>query len=103
MNKTNKSVLTFLGIGVLVYVALRIIQKKPIFGSLPEFEVMRDSLWESQVANNPALGSLKQFYFTTEGWKDKGFITEWYKAFKSGKDVFKYKGRTWVTKTGLGA
>lgn len=102
MNKNTKGILTVLGIGAIVYVAYKLLKGESILRNLPPFNQMREELWQAQVAKNPALSTLKDVYFNTESWKDTEFISEWYNAQKKGKDVFKYKGRTWSTKTGLG-
>lgn len=102
MNKNLKGILTVLGVGAAVYLAYKLLKGGTILGKQPPLNQMREELWQSLVAKNPALKDLKNIYFNTEAWKDEDYISKWYKASKNKKDIFKYKNKTFSTSTGLG-
>jgi hypothetical protein len=99
MNKTTKGIITVAVTASVVYVVYMLIQKRPLFVG---FKKQRDFIWDELVRDVPAMAKLKDVYFKTDAYNDRGYIAAWYTAKKKGENTFKYKGRAYNTKDGIG-
>lgn len=97
--------LVWIGIYAAAGVGIYFLLKKTKLGASlfsPPLKEMQEEMWNVYLIAFPSVAQAKETYLKTEAFTDAAFLSAWYKAHKKGQDAFKYKGKFWETKTGMG-